>query len=142
MIPLSSRVIAVDSSPSCPQNVHAVKHILVVDDDALMLKTIERALPEYRVTVAPDGDMALALASQIGRIDLVITDYLMPSMTGDELIGRLRELRPGLKALVVTGHGDILSKNDPGWWAAHAHLAKPFQIAALRDVVSQLIASR
>jgi CheY-like chemotaxis protein len=94
----------------------AVKHILVVDDDALVLAVVERALPEYRVTVAPDGDTALTLASQLGTIDLVITDYLMPSMTGDEVIGRLRELRPGLKALVMTGHGDILSRDDPDWW--------------------------
>ncbi len=73
----------------------AVKRILVLDDDALTLAVIERALPDYRVTVAPDGDTALVLASQLGTIDLVITDYLMPSMTGDELIGRLRGTAAG-----------------------------------------------
>lgn len=120
----------------------AVKHILVVDDDTLTLALIERALPEYRVTVAPDGDTALVLASQFGTIDLVITDYLMASMTGDELIGRLRELRPGLKALIVTGHGDILSRDDPGWWESQPHLAKPFQIQALREAVIRLTDTR
>src|SRR2546422_8995294 len=100
-----------------------------------------RALPEFRLTIARDGDEALAIASQL-PVDLLITDYLMPSMTGDELIGRLRELRPGLKALIVTGHGDILSRDNPDWWSAQAHLAKPFQIDALRAAVTRLTDSR
>lgn len=116
-----------------------MKHILVVDDDALMLSVIQRALPQFRVTLAQDGETALALASQIGNIDLLITDYLMPSMTGDELLGRLRETRPGLKALLVTGHGEILSRELAGWWETEAHLSKPFRIDELREAVNRLI---
>jgi CheY-like chemotaxis protein len=126
----------------CLRRMCVVKHILVVDDDALVLELIARALPEYRVTAAHDGDTALALAAHVGRIDLVITDYLMPSMTGDELIGRLRELRPDMKSLIVTGHGEILSRDDPGWWSSQAHITKPFEVAALREAVARLTDSR
>jgi len=115
-----------------------VKHILIVDDDALMLSLMSRALPDFRLTVARDGDEALAIASQL-PVDLLITDYLMPSMTGDELIGRLRERRPNLKVLIVTGHGQVLAKENPDWWHSEAHLDKPFAIDALREAVIRLI---
>jgi CheY-like chemotaxis protein len=50
-----------------------VKHILIVDDDALMLTLIGRALPDYRLTLARDGDEVLAADGQ-SRIDLLFTD--------------------------------------------------------------------
>jgi len=116
-----------------------VQHLLVVDDDALMLSLLARALPDYRITVARDPSEALVLASRAVSIDLVITDYLMPSMTGDELIGRLRETRPALKALIVTGHAQILEDALPDWWNSEAHLSKPFKIDALREAVINLV---
>lgn len=116
-----------------------MQHILVVDDDALMLSLIAKALPDYRVTLARDASEALHLADHHVSLDLIITDYLMPEMTGDELLGRLRERRPALKALVVSGHGAILEREVPDWWRAEAHLDKPFTLAALRDAVERLI---
>jgi len=65
----------------------------------------------------------------------------MPEMTGDELLGRLRERRPNLKALVVTGHGEVLAREVPDWWNGEAHLTKPFTLAALRGAVERLIGS-
>ena len=115
-----------------------MKHILIVDDDALVLSLMGRALPEFRLTIARDGDEALAIASQL-PVDLLITDYLMPSMTGDELIGRLRERRPNLKVLIVTGHGEVLAVENPEWWQSEAHLNKPFKIDTLREAVIGLI---
>jgi two-component system cell cycle sensor histidine kinase/response regulator CckA len=125
---------------TCQESVSVppMKHILLVDDDTLVLALMTRALPDFNLTIARDGDEALAIASQ-HRIDLLITDYLMPSMTGDELIGRLRERRPELKVLVVTGHGQVLAREDPDWWQSEAHLAKPFRVDALREAVISLI---
>ena len=115
-----------------------MKSILLVDDDVSVLQMLTRALTSYDLTVAHDGQEALAVAN--GRpLDLLITDYLMPEMTGDELIARMRELRPDLKALVITGHGDVLDRESPDWWHEVAHLAKPFRIQALRDAVETLL---
>ncbi|PYQ84618.1 MAG: hypothetical protein DMG02_30540 [Acidobacteria bacterium] len=116
-----------------------VKHILVVDDDALMLSVIGRALQDYEVTLARDGDEALRVTAPGMRLDLLITDYLMPAMMGDELLGRMRERRPSLKALVISGHGGLLEREMPDWWRAQPHLEKPFAISALRDLVVRLI---
>jgi len=116
-----------------------MQHILVVDDDALMLSLMAKALPDYHVTLARDGSEALHAAERHVTLDLIITDYLMPEMTGDELLGRLRERRPSLKAIVVSGHGDVLDRELPDWWRGEAHLAKPFTLAALRAEVERLI---
>ena len=119
--------------------MNAVKHILLVDDDGLMLSLIARALSDYHVTIARDGDEALHMAGPGTPIDLLITDYLMQTMTGDELLGRIREKRPTLKALIITGHSEILEHELPDWWKAEAHLAKPFSIVDLRNAVQRLI---
>ena len=115
------------------------KRILVVDDDSSVLQMLTRALDAYELTLARDGMEALALAKMQPTLDLLITDYLMPEMTGDELIARIREQRPQLKALVITGHGDLLDRESPDWWRAEPHLSKPFRIQALRDAVETLI---
>jgi DNA-binding NtrC family response regulator len=120
--------------------VSTSKRILLVDDDVSVLSMLTRALTTYDLTVAHDGAEALAVAH--GRpVDLLITDYLMPAMTGDELIARMRESRPGLKCLVITGHGDLLERESPDWWREVEHLAKPFRIQALRDAVENILAA-
>jgi CheY-like chemotaxis protein len=118
-----------------------LKRILVVDDDRTVLDVVSRALSEYKPWLARDPDEALATAKQIGTLDLLITDYLMPSMTGEELIGRLREHWPALPVLILTAHAEILSADNPPWWANEVHLAKPFAIGALRAAVTGLIGS-
>ena len=116
-----------------------MKHILLVDDDRAMLQFLGRALSHYDVTTASNGFEALAAAERMEHVDLIITDYMMPEMFGDELIARARVRQPGLQVLVVTGHGEILDSIAPPWWKEHAHLEKPFQVEALRERVSALI---
>jgi CheY-like chemotaxis protein len=119
-----------------------MKRILLVDDDSAVLEILSRALPGYELAAAHDGGQAWAAAGRLGKPDLLITDYLMPILFGDELIGRLRGRWPDLKVLVLTGHGEVLDREAPAWWRSEAHLAKPFEIEALRNTVAALIADR
>jgi DNA-binding NtrC family response regulator len=116
-----------------------VKHVLIVDDDGLLLSLLDRALAGFQVTTAQNGEEALHVFQPGVRIDLLITDYLMPSMLGDELLGRVRERRPSLKALVITGYGETLAREAPDWWTRQEHLQKPFTMKALRETVIRLI---
>lgn len=116
-----------------------MKTILVVDDDSAVLELLGRALGGYRVWLARDPDEGLQLAGNLARVDLLITDFMMPSMTGDELIGWLRAKRPDLKVLILTGHSDLLDKENPAWWAQEAHLPKPVELTRLRAAVADLI---
>ena len=116
-----------------------MKRILIVDDDTSVLRFVSKALADYESVVAHDGSEALLLAAGMPSLDLLITDYLMPSIQGDELIGRLRAVRPDLKVLIMTGHGDIFDAENLPWWANEAHLSKPFGLEALRNAVQQLL---
>jgi CheY-like chemotaxis protein len=115
------------------------QHVLVVDDDTLTLSLVERTLTDYRISTARDGWEALLVLSTSDPVDLLITDYMMPEMTGRELVSRARVARPDLRVLVVTGHGETLVKAEPAWWAAEPHVEKPFHVAALRQAVEELI---
>ena len=63
----------------------------------------------------------------------------MPDGTGEELITRLREVRPSLKTLILTGHGRKLDDEGFGWWQHERHLAKPCSVDDLRAAVTDLI---
>ena len=121
------------------ERLNPVKHILIVDDDSSVLQFLGRALRGYRVSLARNPDEALTVASNVGSLDLVITDYMMPSMTGAELIGRLREQRPVLNILILTAHEAILNAEHPTWWVQEPHLGKPVKIEELRAAVTKLI---
>lgn len=116
-----------------------MRTILVVDDDGAVLELLGRALAGYRVWLARDPEEALRVAANLPVLDLLVTDFLMSSMTGDELVGWLRAERPSLKVMILTGHSDLLDKENPQWWANEAHLPKPVEIARLRAMVEELI---
>jgi DNA-binding NtrC family response regulator len=127
--------------PAAPAGAasRSLKHVLAVDDDTSMLSVLERTLADYRVSTARDATEALAILSAREHLDLLITDYLMPGMTGQELTHHARATRVGLKVLVITGHAHAVEHAEPDWWSAEAHLIKPFGIVALRDAVNALI---
>jgi CheY-like chemotaxis protein len=114
-------------------------HIVVVDDDFATVSLIEHALVNYRVSSARDGKEGLVLLSNAERVDLLITDYLMPGMTGAELVSRARLDRPKLPVLIVTGHGKSVVHAEPEWWTNEPHLSKPFRPAALTDAVERIL---
>jgi PAS domain S-box-containing protein len=81
--------------------------ILVVEDDKDLRWYLIDALREldYRTISAPDADTALAILEQPStRIDLMLTDVIMPGMNGRELSNRARQQRPGLKVLFMSGY--------------------------------------
>jgi CheY-like chemotaxis protein len=87
-------------------------HILLVDDHASVRTTTAALLTDLghnvvEASVAPEA-MAV-LEREMGRLDLIITDYAMPLMSGTELIEKAREVRPKLPAIVITGYADAQS---------------------------------
>ena len=66
--------------------------MLVVDDEELVRKFVERVLREagYQTATAVDGPEALEVAAKLETFDILVTDVMMPQMTGDELARRLR----------------------------------------------------
>jgi CheY-like chemotaxis protein len=81
-----------------------VAHILLAEDEVLIALMFQDALEVegHRVSVAHDGIEALEVDEQ-DPAEVLVTDLAMPRMGGRELLERLRERRPGLPALVVSG---------------------------------------
>jgi CheY-like chemotaxis protein len=110
--------------------------LMIVDDDASVLRLLQRLLAEYHPVTAQGAAEALVILEHC-HPELLITDFLMPNMTGAELLARAREQQPELKALILTGHGASLGHES--WWTGERHLDKPCSPAQLRAVVAELI---
>jgi len=115
--------------------------VLIVDDEPSIQKFVERVLSEagYATTVAGDGPEALEAAAKMTDFDILVTDLMMPQMTGDELARRLRALRPSLKVLYLTGFSDRLFKEKVTLWADEAFLDKPCSVKGLLEAVALLL---
>ena len=85
-------------------------HILVVDDDRLQLETLRRGLRTkgYQVLEALSAEEALARFSHsnMNKIDLVLSDYVMPGLNGIELLKRIRENHGSLPVILMTAYGE------------------------------------
>ena len=141
-LPLSADARAPESStkpPPPPANREVI--LLVEDEPAVQL--LERRVLEmgrYEVLVASSGEEALNLLDgHEGRIDLLVTDVVMPGMTGRELAEAVAHRRPGLRALFLSGYApdEVLRQ---GVRAEEAHfLQKPFTPSSLLGKVREIL---
>lgn len=109
------------------------RRILLVDDDADVRSTLKLLLnmEHHAVTEARDGQEALeAFTSE--KFDLVITDYVMPKLYGDQLALEIKKQAPSLPVIMITANADLLPNPVP---AVDLVLPKPFQIKELRDAI-------
>ena len=84
-----------------------VPRLLVVDDDATLLKLLRRYLERlgHEVETATDPHDALArYSAEPARYHLVIVDLTLPGMNGEELLERMRRIDPDLRALITSGY--------------------------------------
>jgi CheY-like chemotaxis protein len=97
---------------------------LLVDDDPLVLAITTAMLEDlgHHVVIAESAAQALAVLRATGPVDLVITDYGMPGMTGLQLAEALRLQRPDLPVMLATGYGELREVTTAGLF----RLSKPF----------------
>jgi PAS domain S-box-containing protein len=113
--------------------------VLAVDDDSLVLTNTAAMLEDlgHKVLVAASGSEALALLAE-HAVDLVITDYAMPQMTGLELAREIEARRPGLGIVLATGYAEL----PPGDGADIPRLAKPYSQAELARLLADFPLAR
>ena len=119
--------------------------ILVVDDMDAVREIAVRELHEagYDAIGALDGPAALALleATPPGWFALIITNSVMPSMTGAELIRQALERDPGQRALHMTGHPDVQFDSEAGVAGHVPVIRKPFNPEQLLEAVENALAA-
>jgi len=128
-------------------NLHTVSSegsetVLIVEDEEAILNLFKRALGTlgYTVLVAHHGEEALLIAEQHqGRIDLIITDIVMPQMGGYELVERLLPLRPEMSVLFTTGHDDSLMSDQAINFPQEQLIQKPFVVQDIAKKVRAIL---
>ena len=123
---------------AAPQKVKRSAVILFVDDDPLIAMSTTEMLEDlgHRVIGASSGLHALDILKSEQPIDLMVTDHMMPGMTGLELAAASREVRPSLPVLLATGYAEL----PEGTQLDLPRLAKPYHQDQLRDQLDQLLA--
>jgi len=111
--------------------------ILLVDDEDVVRIATADMLEDigYEVVQADSGAAALALLRGGQRVDLLVTDYLMPGMNGVELIRHARNIVPSILALIISGYSTIAE--GPG--AELPRLGKPFRQVDLAGRIAELL---
>jgi hypothetical protein len=117
--------------------------ILVVEDEALVRSVACRILGDhgYEVLAATDAATALRICQDLDRpIDLLLTDVVMPGLSGPELVEQVRALRPGIPTLFMSGYpGDVLLRRSPT--TGTEVVGKPFTATTLLEKVRSAVGS-
>ena len=115
--------------------------ILLVEDEDMVRRLVRRTLEGcgYRILEATDGVAALDICGDGTPIALLITDVVMPRMSGRELAGRLSASRPGLRVLFMSGYTDTAVTQHGMLDDATDFLQKPFTIQTLAEKVREVL---
>lgn len=115
--------------------------LLVEDEDAVRMGSV-RALTSrgYEVHEASSGTEALEIFHALeGKVDIVVSDVVMPEMDGPTLLGELRKVQPDVKFIFVSGYAeDAFARNLPSD-AKFGFLPKPFSLKQLATVVKEML---
>ena len=137
-LPISAEPIRVDDNETarCRGTIGRGTALLVDDEDLVRLSTADMLIDlGFEVVEASSAEDALHLIQTGTRPDLLVTDHLMPGMSGADLARKVRDLRPDLPILLVSGYAEVdgIAPDLP-------RLTKPFRITELEGRVSTLMA--
>jgi nitrogen-specific signal transduction histidine kinase len=141
-LPRQSGAVESPPAPAAASPGSGTETILVVEDQDGLRGVICEILEDagYRVLSAASGPAALSASEAFeGPIHLLVTDVIMPSMSGTELVARLTETRPQTRALLISGYTqDVISRWGDDM-ARYALLRKPFTRAGLLGQVREAL---
>jgi len=126
------------TGPAAAPRAAVTQHgtVLVVDDEAAIRDVVHRVLTRagYRVMTAAGQAQAMGLLREPGvPVDLLLTDVVMPGMTGEAFVAQVELIRPGIRVLYMSGY------ELPGAMTGSKVLDKPFSRATLLAKVNQLL---
>lgn len=124
-----------DADASRPVQSEAQAHVLLVEDEPLVRMATGELLRDsgFEVSEAASAEEALALFETGARFDCVVTDHLMPGITGVELARKLRATHPGLPIMLLSGYAELDS-----FGSELPYLGKPYRADDLVEKVSAL----
>jgi CheY-like chemotaxis protein len=120
--------------PAFPQ-----RRILVVDDEPLVCDAVKMMLKfdGHVVETARNGREALAVFEK-GKFDLVITDFEMPTMKGDELAAAIKARAPEQPVVMITAYAEMLQASGNLLKGVDFMVSKPFLLENLREAIAKV----
>ncbi|MDI6796531.1 MAG: response regulator [Desulfatibacillaceae bacterium] len=119
--------------------------VLLVEDDHAMRDVLHKALSQhnesYQCLVAKDGNEALEILSS-HAVSLVISDVMMPGMSGLTLLKKIREKHPNTDVVLMTGYGSERVREEAQTSGCNLFLEKPFRITELQRCISEFLQRR
>jgi two-component system cell cycle sensor histidine kinase/response regulator CckA len=134
--------VGLETTPRSSLELRGKETVLLVEDEDAVRESEREYLEQhgYTVLAAPDGPAALELAASCGReIQLLVTDVVMPKMSGSELGAQLVAQRPGLKVLYVSGYAENTVMQHGLAELGSRFLHKPFTLKALTAKIRELL---
>ena len=145
-LPRAAPETHVPEQPASPSvRPRGCETILVAEDEGAVASLIERILQKqgYTVFTARNGKEALSLAQRFpGRIDMLLTDVIMPEVSGRELAELMRMERPDIRVLFISGYTGQAISSDGDFLADSGFLQKPFTSSELAQVVRAQLDTR
>ena len=118
----------------------ARKTILVVDDDEMIQDFFVRALTEYNILVASDGEEAVDIAAK-KRPALILLDIKMPGIDGIETLRRIKEIDNNIAVVMLSAHGTLKANLEAARLGAYTSMAKPFDLGEIKTTIKSAIIS-
>ena len=141
----AGQVVSAEVSQAPAADLSGDETLLVVEDQAEVRHLAMEVLESqgYKVLGAASGPDALQLcAIYTGPVHMMVTDVVMPGMTGPELAAKLTTLRPSIKVLFMSGYADKLIAGEGGLAGEMAYLQKPFSPHSLAAKVRETLGPR
>lgn len=130
------------SSGALPRSLGEAQAILVVDDDPQVLKYVSRMLTSLgysHILQAESATDAVNIWNAHGsKIDLLVSDFVMPGLTGDDLALQLLKMNPALKVLFISGNDPYSLDSAIPLHPGRNFLQKPFTVADIGKAVGNL----
>jgi CheY-like chemotaxis protein len=119
------------------------KRILVVDDEPFVCDAVKMMLEfdGHQIETVSSGLAALAVLEKAG-FDLVITDFSMPGMKGNELAAQIRARNPNQPIVMITAYAEMLTANNTPLDAVDSVISKPFLLEDLRGAIAKASAAK
>lgn len=116
------------------------KKILVVDDEPFVCEAVKMmlAFDGHDVTTANSGKEALTKL-EAGKFDLVITDFAMPTMKGDELAAAIKARKPNQPVVMITAYAEMLQSSGSPLPGVDCLISKPFLLENLREAIAKVL---
>jgi two-component system cell cycle sensor histidine kinase/response regulator CckA len=142
--PVAGVAVAPSKPPVEPAATGGTETILLAEDDPAVRKLTRRILASlgYEILEAESAEGALETAQRhTGRIDLILTDVVMPGMGGSDLVSRIRESRPDVRVLYMSGYTDDAIIRHRVLEPGTAFLQKPFTPTTLARKIREVVAA-